>query len=87
MGHDLFLNYRWIEEFLMLAVFTNLLNSKKISGPRLELRLIRPSRTTDCYCEWIASRKRSRQNTKVVNTEETKDENEKSKSVWGFCDE
>ncbi len=51
MGHDLFLNYRWIEEFLMLAVFTNLLNSKKISGPRLELRLIRPSRTTDCYCE------------------------------------
>ena len=44
-GDDLFLNYCRIEGLSMLAIFTNLLDSKKISGPRLELRLTRPLRS------------------------------------------
>ena len=51
MGDDLFLNYGWIEGFSMLAIFTNLLDSKKISGPRLELRLTRPLRSFDWFSE------------------------------------
>ena len=42
----------------MLAVFTKIMNSKKLSGPRLEINLKGITRNSDCCCERIANNKR-----------------------------
>ena len=68
----------------MLAVFTKIMNSKKLSGPRLEINLKGITRNSDCCCERIASIKRKKPKVPAKRKEKTK--KTKSSCLTSCCE-